>query len=895
MLPDAVIPRRPRAAPAGRTRRLAAALGLLAGLTLGAAGDLPSAERLAFDAALRVLQDGFAEQAAADLNAFRQQFPASPLAPQAALLAAHAHTQVGQLDHAATLLAGLRGSLGELQVQADYLLGDVHLRRGNFPEAAGAFRQVTGQDPAPPLLLQAGFGEALALFRAGNYIQAAALLATPTQAFPRAAAAAPNDDLALRGRLLLAEAQLRTGASEGALATLASLTNQPLTPTQAWEREWLLATVGLTNRQSDAALAASSNLLSLATATASRDLLARSRALRATVLQQAGRFAEAFTTLTNNLAEGTPDEWRRDAVLALARLPLAPPDIDPALRLLSALATSPEPNPDPTATAARVALAELRLQQYFATTPPVSNALAEARLHLQTVLSNAPPPQLAGRAWLDLGWTSLASTELVQATDAFARAAATLEPSPIRALALFKLADCQHLATNHAAALTNYLRVLREPHGNAPLPGALRERALYQGALAALESGQQHVATELADQAILEFPNGEFRDDTRVLYGQTLARLEPPSRAREVLRQLATRPGISRALPEIQLAAARSHLRERNWSNALHQLDDWTRSYPTHAGIARAQFERAWAAFKNGDESRAYVLYTNFLARFPDDPNAPQAQIWVGDHFLRSGDFVAAESNYQLVFQRTNWPASRLTQEARLMAGRAAFLRQGYTDAKAYFRWIIENGPPAVTNSYVTPGLVAQALFALGDCFIVEPESDDRLSDAMTAFAKLIERLPESREALLAHGRLADCHLQRAALDPPQAAAAYTNAAQLYLHVLQAPQAPIATRSEAELALGVVREKQAAAAGPLQQDLLKEALGHYLHVFHGRNLRPGEEASPFWVSRSGLEAARLAEALGLRPQAAAIFDSLADRFPDAAPAFRDRARLLRTP
>ncbi|MBL9128639.1 MAG: hypothetical protein JNL97_13375, partial [Verrucomicrobiales bacterium] len=274
--------------------------------------------------------------------------------------------------------------------------------------------------------------------------------------------------------------------------------------------------------------------------------------------------------------------------------------------------------------------------------------------------------------------------------------------------------------------------------------------------------------------------------------------------------------------------------------------------------------------------------------------SAPQAQMWVADHLYRTGHFAAAEGNYQLVFQRTNWPVSRLTFEARLMAGRAAFARQGYKDAKPYFRWLIANGPPGVTNSAVPAELVARAYFALGDAFLFDPESDDKLTDAMNAFVYVIEKFPEFRESILARGKLAGCHVQRAELDPSQAPAAYAEAARLYLEILAAPGSDVAVRSQAEVGLALVREKQALrATGAELEQLRKEALDRLLTVFHGGNLRPGESASAFWLNRAGLEAARLSETLGLRGQSAAVYETLATNFPASAPAFRQRAARLR--
>ncbi|MBX3745359.1 MAG: tetratricopeptide repeat protein [Verrucomicrobiae bacterium] len=870
----------------------------LALLVLAASAPAPGqtpGQQIAFDAAIRAREGGFAEKAASDFAEFIRLHPDSPLAPHASLIEARARLDIGQPDAAIATLTRHLERWDSLKDQALHLLGEVQLHGNRFHDAARAYRRLVTETPESPLLLQAAFAEAMATFRARDFERAISLLDDPNGAFRRAAERQPDDESSVRGTLLLAEAQIRAGLPATARLTLDRLADRPLTPSQAWDREWIATSLLLAQRQTDAALVASSNLLALAHTAASRDLAARSHAMRADVLRQAGRMADAFATLTNNLASDAPAAWRRDALLAVAELPLLPPQLDPAIHLLSSLASGPPQ--DLTASAARVALAELRLQQHFGPPSPASsNALPEARSLLQFVLTNAPSPALEGRAWFNLGWTELAAGRPSPATDAFARAVARLEGSPLQALAIFKLADGLQQAAQHEPALQHFLRLIREFGGRPPVRGAILERALYQGALAALEAGQHDIAHDLAQRAVVEFPNGEFRDDTRVLYGQTLARLDSPVRARTLLQRLGAQFTNSPALPEIQLAAARSLLQDGSWSNALHQLDDWTRSYPNHSGMARAEFERAWAAYKAADHARAHSLFTNFLARFPDHPSAPQAQVWVGDHHFRQGNFVAAEASYQIVFQRTNWPVSRLTHEARLMAGRAAFVRQGYRDAKDYFRWLIENGPPAVPNSLIPPELVAQAWFAFGDCFIEEPESDSRLSDAMTAFTRLIEQLPHTREALLARGKLADCHLQSASLDPALAPAAYTNAALLYLDVLQAPNAPVSIRSQAEVGLGLVREKQAALLDPApRQTRIEEALAHHLNVFHFRNLRPGELASPFWVNRAGLEAARLAESLGRRDQASHVYETLAQTFPSSATAFRQRAAQLRAP
>ncbi|MBL9126150.1 MAG: tetratricopeptide repeat protein, partial [Verrucomicrobiales bacterium] len=152
-------------------------------------------ERLAFDAALRSFQSGFAEKAAADLAAFRTRHPMSTLVPDAVLYEAKARVDLGQRDAAARLLEERLESIGSLKDQALHLIGEIHLRRPDFPAAAKAFRRLLSETPNSALVLQAAFGEAFAHYRAGDYPRAIQLLSNPTNAFLSAASAKPNDDL----------------------------------------------------------------------------------------------------------------------------------------------------------------------------------------------------------------------------------------------------------------------------------------------------------------------------------------------------------------------------------------------------------------------------------------------------------------------------------------------------------------------------------------------------------------------------------------------------------------------------------------------------------------------------------------------------------------------------
>jgi tetratricopeptide (TPR) repeat protein len=246
----------------------------------------------------------------------------------------------------------------------------------------------------------------------------------------------------------------------------------------------------------------------------------------------------------------------------------------------------------------------------------------------------------------------------------------------------------------------------------------------------------------------------------------------------------------------------------------------------------------------------------------------------VGDHFYRSGDFVNAERNYKYVFQ--NWPKSRLAYPAKMMAGRAAMGRFGYSDAIDYFTSL-------TSDTNCPPDLDAQALFAYGGSLMQEesPDTNNPLANfesAIQVFKAIGQTYPQSEQAALAWGEIGDCYLQLAG--QPQGAHFYDDATNAYAQVITSPLADAAARSQAQMGIGLVLEKRAApAAGQDQTALLQQALQNYLDVLYGKNLRDGESADSFWVKKAGLQAASVAEMLGEWPQAVNVYRRLEELLP----------------
>ena len=327
-------------------------------------------------------------------------------------------------------------------------------------------------------------------------------------------------------------------------------------------------------------------------------------------------------------------------------------------------------------------------------------------------------------------------------------------------------------------------------------------------------------------------------------------------------------------MPEVKLAIARTHQHAGDWGAAAADYDRWVTEHPEHPSLARAEFDRAWARYQAGNESAAFQLFTNYMTQFPKHTLTRSAQHWIADYHFRHEKFDLADLNYQQIFLNTNWASSDLNYHARLMAGRSAFFRQGYNDARNYFTNLI-NDPKC------PEAIRPEAYFELGNTIMsdksaVATDALERYREAIVAFGKIPQLYAQSPFAPLAWGQIGNCHLQLATPDPSQ----FDRANEAYSNVLSSPLADVDARGNAEFGLATVFEKRAIrATGAEKTALQDEALRRFLALFEGAHLRDGETADPSLLKEAALAAARLAEEQGRWEVAASVYRRLIDTLP----------------
>lgn len=870
-----------------------------------AAAATPEEDR-AYEAVVKMFQDGLFEVVDREAAGFTTNFVGSARLGEVSLLQAQARLRLKQYDAALALLNERAPGAGPLADEYAFWQAMVRLERGEQSVAADAFTAMAAAHPNSGRRAQALYRAALARMQLGDNPTAIELLRNPEGAFQQAVKARPGDEWAARGLLLLADLLLRVGDGPAAAEALKPMAGWSLSPALAWQQGFVLARLDFAGQRFTEAFSAATNLVASATNVITPDLLAEVVLLQGDASDRLGQSDAAGRAYESNLTPSVPAPLRRLALQRVVELNLRRGKLPDAINRLETFATQfPQ---DESLTAVRLWLGEVRLRQSQALTVTAttnaevavtrSTALLQARGDFDRVITNHPQSALVGRAQLGRGWSfwEEGTNAVANALTSFQAAAEVLPRSADQAIARFKLADCQFVAREFPAAASNYWSVATNYAGAPGLTNSLVAQALYQVVRAGIEVADLDGAAAGLRRLIEVEPHGPHADRAALLIGQAWTRRGNPQAARAVFADFTNRFTNSVLLPEVRLAVAQTFEREQAWPAAIQSYSNWLVAYRTVTNVppdlvARAQFEIARLTLRTDPGTNALALLTNFATRHPASPDAPLAQYLVAEHAYSQGDYARAELLFQdrLLSQGAAALTGGLAFHSRLMAGRAAIALRSFRSAREHFDWVITNGPLSVVASPIPTNIAAEAYLLRGDTFILEDgeaktNTLERFGEAIIAFSKIAEQFPNSELAPAAWGRIGDCHFTLAAQDPKR----FDRAAEAFRRVIESP-AGVALRSQAEVKLATTLEKQAPLKPANEQAAqLEQALNFYLRVLYGQNLRAGELADPYWMKRAGLAAAELAEAMKRTETAIGLYQRLLTELPALRPRMEKR-------
>jgi TolA-binding protein len=863
-------------------RALLIPLLLLLSTTWSLAAGPASEERTALHRAREQLGMAFYSLAEQSSAQFCAKYTNSTLLPEAYLIQAKARFEQSNYVGASELLLSHFNPRDPLADDYLYYLGLTQGKRGKYSEAAEAFAQLMKDYPASTHLLDASIQRAIAYSLIPNWRRVIDLLSQSNGVFQTLARTNPPGDLGFRGFLLLSQAQMEVSNYADAEATLRRFDKKLLNPTNAWQRLYLICRIQLADGRIEEALQNTTNLLARAGDTTLPAVEAESVAFRAGILERLDRFDEAITNYNRNLVEGRPTSRQRQAILKISELSIRQNKINEAAQMLEQfLAQYPDSN---SADLGLLTLGELRLRQYeeragtndfiaVSTNIIAQTNLSHAHASFDTLVKKFAQSPYFPKGELDLGWCLWLQNRMPESQQALQTAINTLPPSTELALAYYKLADAQFRQGGFRAAITNYEMLIQK---FASLPGQstaisnLFEPALYQEIRASLASGNLVAATNALGRILNWYPNGFHTERAVLLTGQAISNSGDPRRARALFTGFMNVVSNAAAIPEVQLAIARTFEKENDWTNAIEQYERWLNVFTNHASRPQAEYYRAAAVAQTGDTTNAFICYTNFNSHYPTSELTALARWWVADFHFGTGAYSSAEAEFQNIFRQ--WPGTSLAFQAQLMAGRSAYFRQGWKDVERY-----------CTNLWSNPQCPAdvkfQALFLLGDT--QASESTTNYEDPMSVFGHIANEFSTNKLAALALGQRACYGLQWA--QSSMAYDKYETVSNYFMEVIFSPQADARATNIATIGLGVVLEKLAQQRPEEARKFREQALEQYVNAFLNE-----EQPEMFWTKKAGVEAGRLAYEMHEWEKAIKIYQRLQKILPAPLPFIQTR-------
>ncbi|MBL6764894.1 MAG: tetratricopeptide repeat protein [Verrucomicrobiae bacterium] len=832
----------------------------------------PSPEQHEFNAALQAFEDGLMDhaRAEAEFNAFLEKWPNSDLRQAAALYLARTHLLRGHHQRAVEILTSRLPDAGKWADRYQFWIGEAWFAAEEFERAALAYADMLATHRDSDLRFRAAYNEALSRLRLRQYGDVRSLLENPAGPFQQGVALFPNDPLVSSGHLLLAETRLEVNDPAGAQDALNNLKGWELDAMQKWQRQYLLCRLARITGEPEAALTATTNLLSLAEPIGLPTARARTFHLQAGILEQLGRPDDALAVLKNNLSPSTPPSLKREALLKVVDLNVERGRLAVAVETLDHY--SANHTNDPALPLAWRTVGELRLRSFHEldsnqrASDAATNVIRQAVANFSSSLKFGSAQH--GSTSFYRGWCHWYLGDWGNAALDFESATERLPFSQQQAIARFKLAECQLRlgdTTNAVSTLSNLIQHYRQ---SARLRNGLLDGALYTLLRASVIVGDLEQAEESVQHILSWYGDSFFGDRSLLFYGQALNQHGHPSDARAAFEELLARFPDSKLAPRVQMAIARTFEKERNWSAAAFQLQTWAGRFPKDPMLADVEYERAWLTHQSGSSDHAFQLYTNFVHRFPKHANAPLAEKWVADYFFNQGLFVKAQETYQTLYEKPDWGNERLKYESRIAAGRAALAGGLINEATNSFLSLARDDSCPLD-------LQPEIWFALGDSFSVAQHHDL----AINAFNRITNFFSGSRLVPYALGRIGDSHLQLARTDGKR----LDSADIAYRLALKHPGAEAPARTLAEFGLAQVAE---------HRRLTNDAINHYSNILYRKNLKPDDPVDFHSIKESGYAIARLLENGGDMEGALKILNRVTDNFPSLKPVLTPRIERL---
>lgn len=301
-----------------------------------------------------------------------------------------------------------------------------------------------------------------------------------------------------------------------------------------------------------------------------------------------------------------------------------------------------------------------------------------------------------------LGYTEIALGRVNEALAAFDRAIAlNAAPAELRDEVLFQKAWLLYRSGNYREAAPTFLRL----HESAPR-GNRGDEALFWAAESFFQLANYGRAQELFTRYLRDFPRGTKVEAAHYALGWTYFKQNRYAQASQSFEQfLRLAREDQGSLPyrtDARLRLADSYYALRRYGEARRLYGE-----VAETGADYALYQTAQAYAQGGDETAAISTYRRLLERYPESAFREEAQYGIGYLYFQLQDYARAIEAYRVVIER--YPRDPLAARAQYGIGDAYFNDERLEEAVAAYQAVLERYP----ESPVAADAATSIVFAL--------------------------------------------------------------------------------------------------------------------------------------------------------------------------------------
>ena len=354
------------------------------------------------------------------------------------------------------------------------------------------------------------------------------------------------------------------------------------------------------------------------------------------------------------------------------------------------------------------------------------------------------------KAYYGLAWTHLKTGQIDEAISYFREILNQTDSDIVKVSVLTQIGDAYQDNDDLNKALETYDRVLKDyPDSH------YADYVQYREGIALLKLEKVDAATLSFQSLQANYPGSKYLNDTKYYLG--LAFFKKKNWQQSLHYFSLYQQGLPRKpelVSEAKFLTALSHFYLEDYVAALEAFRDITASYPEDDSLMpKARFYIAQCYALTGQTKEAIRIFKSIPDLYPSSDTAPDALIWLGDHYLKSNAFDKAVESYQQFLKQ--YPGSEQVPIVQFEIGQAYQVQGRFNQALNYYKLIDPAHKEIHTKSRLAIAEVfsqkSDPLTALQTYRDIIATAPDFARDAYVEMARIHRKSQNYRQALDAY------------------------------------------------------------------------------------------------------------------------------------------------